>query len=347
MSTVLVTGGCGYIGSHTALCLAEAGHQVVVLDNLCNSSEVAIERVRELTGRPIDLVVGDIRDTDCLRRVFVDHFVDAVMHFAGLKAVGESVERPLAYYENNVGGTIALLEAMCLAGVRQLVFSSSATVYGDPERLPVTEQMPADRATNSYGRNKSMIESILSDLGAADPDWCVAVLRYFNPVGAHPSGRIGEDPLGVPNNLSPYIARVAVGALPALPVYGNDYETIDGTGVRDYIHVMDLAEGHLAALDYLKEHRRSGVWNLGTGRGVSVLEMVDAFRRVSGRPILTEFKPRRDGDIAACWADPSKASRELHWSATRGLDAMVEDTWRWQSANPGGYNNETQKQVKN
>ena len=346
MSTVLVTGGCGYIGSHTALCLAEAGHRVVVLDNLSNSSEVAIERVRELTGRQIDLVIGDIGDRDCLGHMFERYPVDAVMHFAGLKAVGESVERPLAYYENNVAGTLVLLEAMQSAGVKQIVFSSSATVYGDPERLPITEDMPANRATNPYGQTKSMIEAILKDLAAADPEWRVAVLRYFNPVGAHPSGRIGEDPSGTPNNLLPYIAQVAVGTLSALPVYGDDYDTVDGTGVRDYIHVMDLAEGHLAALDYLQQNKRSGVWNLGTGRGVSVLEMVEAFRRVSGQLIPTEPKPRRNGDIAACWADPAKALRELHWGARRSLDAMVEDTWRWKSGNPDGYNNETKKQVQ-
>jgi len=346
VSAILVTGGSGYIGSHTVLCLAEAGHQVIVLDNLCNSSEVAIERVRELTGRPIDLVIGDIRDMDCLSQIFERHPVDAVMHFAGLKAVGESVEQPLAYYENNVAGTLVLLEAMQSAGVKQIVFSSSATVYGDPERLPITEDMPANRATNPYGQTKSMIEAILNDLAAADPEWRVAVLRYFNPVGAHPSGRIGEDPSGTPNNLLPYIAQVAVGALSALPVYGDDYDTVDGTGVRDYIHVMDLAEGHLAALDYLQQNKRSGVWNLGTGRGVSVLEMVEAFRRASGQPIPTESKPRRSGDIAACWADPAKALRELHWGARRSLDAMVEDTWRWKSGNPDGYNNETEKQVQ-
>ena len=346
MSTVLVTGGCGYIGSHTALSLAEAGHRVVILDNLSNSSAVAVERVRELTGRQIDLMIGDIGDRDCLGHMFERHPIDAVMHFAGLKAVGESVERPLAYYKNNVGGTLVLLEAMQSAGVKQIVFSSSATVYGDPEQLPITEDMPANRATNPYGQTKSMIEAILNDLAAADPEWCVAVLRYFNPVGAHPSGRIGEDPSGTPNNLSPYIAQVAVGALSALPVYGDDYDTVDGTGVRDYIHVMDLAEGHLAALDYLQQNKRSGVWNLGAGRGVSVLEMVEAFRRASGQLIPTEPKPRRNGDIAACWADPAKALRELHWNARRSLDAMVEDTWRWKSANPDGYNNETEKQVQ-
>ena len=337
MKTVLVTGGCGYIGSHTVLSLLGTGYEVVVLDNLSNSSAISLERVSQITGKIAVLVVGDIRDGACLGSLFETYKIDSVMHLAGLKAVGESVSQPGEYHENNVGGSLVLFEAMQRAGVRHLVFSSSATVYGDPEALPLTEDMPANRATNPYGKTKSDIEQILADRRSEDPSWRVAVLRYFNPVGAHESGLIGEDPRGPPNNLSPYITQVAAGKLDALPVFGADYETPDGTGVRDYIHVMDLADGHLAALKYIWEEESSGVWNLGTGRGVSVLEMVSAFEQASNRSIPIEIMARRDGDIAACWADTTKAAEELGWRASKGLYEMATDAWRWQSQNPDGY----------
>ena len=337
MKTVLVTGGCGYIGSHTVLSLLGRGYEVVVLDNLSNSSAIALERVSQITGEIATLVVGDIRDLACLDSLFKEYEIDSVMHFAGLKAVGESVKKPGEYHENNVGGSLVLFEAMQRSGLRHLVFSSSATVYGDPEALPVTEDMPANRATNPYGKTKSDIEQILADRRSQDPSWRVAVLRYFNPVGAHESGLIGEDPRGTPNNLSPCITQVAAGKLDALPVFGADYETPDGTGVRDYIHVMDLADGHLAALNYLWEKESSGVWNLGTGRGISVFEMVSAFERASNRSIPTKLMARRDGDIAACWADTTKAAEELGWRASKGIDEMAADAWRWQSRNPDGY----------
>ena len=337
MKTVLVTGGCGYIGSHTVLSLLASGYKVVALDNLSNSSPIALERVSQITGENATLVVGDIRDGACLDSLFREHKIDSVMHFAGLKAVGESVSQPGEYHENNVGGSLVLFGAMQRAGIRHLVFSSSATVYGDPEVLPLTEDMPANRATNPYGKTKSDIEQILADRRSENPSWRVAVLRYFNPVGAHESGLIGEDPRGTPNNLSPYIAQVAAGKLDVLPVFGADYETPDGTGVRDYIHVMDLADGHLAALKYIWERERSGVWNLGTGRGVSVLEMVSAFEQASNRSIPIKLMGRRDGDIAACWADTTKAAEELGWQASKGLDDMAADAWRWQSRNPDGY----------
>jgi len=335
--TILVTGGAGYIGSHTALALLQAGHNVVVLDNLCNSSAQSLKRVAELAGPAAVFVQGDIRDRAVLDRLFAEHPVDAVLHFAGLKAVGESVAQPLRYYDNNVGGTVTLCQAMAAAGVFTLVFSSSATVYGDPASVPITEDQPVGRTTNPYGRSKFMVEQVLGDLAAADPRWRVALLRYFNPVGAHESGLIGEDPNGIPNNLLPNIAKVAVGKLPELAVFGNDYPTPDGTGVRDYIHVVDLAEGHLRALEALQTRTGAHVWNLGTGQGCSVLEMVRAFEAASGRPVPYWVAPRRVGDIATCYADPSKAERELGWKARRGLDDMMRDTWRWQSTNPDGY----------
>jgi UDP-glucose 4-epimerase len=333
---VLVTGGAGYIGSHTCVELLEAGHSVIVVDNLCNSKEESLRRVREITGRDLDLVRADLRDGAALDRILRGRRFDAVIHFAGLKAVGESVQKPIDYYENNVGGTLSLCRALAKAGVRNLVFSSSATVYGDPASVPIREHFPL-AATNPYGRSKLFIEEILKDLHGADPTWNLALLRYFNPVGAHPSGRIGEDPSGIPNNLMPFVAQVAVGKLPRLRVFGNDYPTPDGTGVRDYIHVVDLARGHLAALEKLREAPGVVVYNLGTGRGYSVLEMVAAFERASGRPVPYEIVARRPGDIATCYADPTLAREELGWQAELGIDAMVADTWRWQSQNPNGY----------
>jgi UDP-glucose 4-epimerase len=333
---LLVTGGAGYIGSHTCVELLQAGREVVVVDNLCNSRREVLGRIERITGRTVVFYECDVRDAAALREIFRTHRIDAVLHFAGLKAVGESVERPLDYYDDNVGGTLTLCAAMAQAGVRRLVFSSSATVYGDPDAVPVREDHPL-RPTNPYGRSKAMIESILHDLWRADPAWRIALLRYFNPVGAHESGLIGEDPAGVPNNLMPYIAQVAIGRREALNVFGNDYPTPDGTGVRDYIHVVDLARGHLAALDRLEASGEVLVVNLGTGRGYSVLEMVAAFRRASGREIPYRIVERRPGDIATCYADPSLAARLLGWRAERGIDEMCRDTWRWQSLNPHGY----------
>ena len=334
--TLLVTGGAGYIGSHACVELLQAGHEVVVADNLCNSRREVIGRIERITGRTIAFHECDVRDATALRRLFREHAIDAVLHFAGLKAVGESVEQPLTYYDNNVGGTLALCGAMAEAGLRKLVFSSSATVYGNPDYVPVREDHPL-RPTNPYGRCKSMVEAILVDIAGSDPAWKIALLRYFNPVGAHESGLIGEDPAGVPNNLMPYIAQVAVGRRDALRVFGNDYPTPDGTGVRDYIHVADLARGHLAALKKLDAMTEVLAVNLGTGRGYSVLEMVDAFRKASGRDIPYRMVPRRPGDIAACYADPALAERLLGWRAECGIEEMCRDTWRWQSLNPDGY----------
>jgi UDP-glucose 4-epimerase len=335
-STLLVTGGAGYIGSHTCVELLQAGHDVVVADNLCNSRREVIGRVERITGRTVAFHECDVRDAKALRAVFREHAIEAVVHFAGLKAVGESVAQPLRYYQNNVGGTLALCEAMVDAGVRKLVFSSSATVYGDPDVVPVPEEHPL-RPTNPYGHSKAMVEAILLDLFRSDPSWKIALLRYFNPVGAHESGLIGEDPSGVPNNLMPFIAQVAVGRRESLNVYGNDYPTPDGTGVRDFIHVVDLARGHLAALDALAASGEVLTANLGTGRGYSVLEMVAAFQRASGKDIPYRIAPRRPGDIASCYADPGLAQRLLGWRAERGLDQMCQDTWRWQRMNPNGY----------
>lgn len=334
---VLVTGGAGYIGSHTVLELLQAGSDVVVLDNLCNSSVESLRRVEAIAGRRPVFVEGDVRDAVLLARVFGSEPIDAVIHFAGLKAVGESVEKPLDYYDNNVGGTVALCRAMAEAGVFRIVFSSSATVYGEPDVVPYHEELPTGLPTNPYGRSKLMVEEVLGDLARSDGRWAVGLLRYFNPVGAHESGRIGEDPRGIPNNLLPYIAQVAVGRLEQLSVFGGDYPTRDGTGVRDYIHVVDLARGHLAALEYLADRTGVFTWNIGTGQGYSVLEMVRAFERASGRAVPYEIVARRPGDIAECWSDPSKAERELGWKAERGLEQMMADTWRWQSMNPEGY----------
>jgi UDP-glucose 4-epimerase len=327
---VLVTGGLGYIGSHTCVLLAENGHELVVVDNLSNSKPVVRERLRELTGKPVEFHRADLRERAALDQAFRGP-VDAVIHFAGLKAVGESVEKPLLYYDNNVGGTLKLLDAMAAHGVKRIVFSSSATVYGDPERLPLTEDHPL-RPTNPYGENKAEIEHILE---TSEVEY--AALRYFNPIGAHPSGRIGEDPRGIPNNLMPYVAQVAVGKRPTLRVWGSDYPTADGTGVRDYIHVMDLARGHLAALEYLNKANKPITANLGTGRGYSVLEVVRAFEGASGKRVPLDFQARRPGDVAASYADASLAARELRWQAELNLNDMCRDAWRWQSQNPEGF----------
>jgi UDP-glucose 4-epimerase len=331
-SSVLVTGGAGFIGSHTVVELLAAGHEVFIADNLCNSRPSVIDRIATIAGRRPGFADLDVRDRDGLRRLFSTRSFDAVLHFAGLKAVGESVSKPLLYYDNNVSGTISLLESMEEAELRTLVFSSSATVYGDPSAVPITEDFPLN-ATNPYGRSKLMIEDILRDAAKSDPRWRVALLRYFNPVGAHESGLIGEDPLGMPNNLMPYVARVAAGILPQLSVYGADYPTRDGTGIRDYIHVVDLAKGHLAALATLA--RRSDVLtiNLGTGRGYSVLEMIKAFSDGTGRKIDYRIAARRPGDVAECYADPSLALELMGWRAQRGIEQMCADAWRWQKAN--------------
>ena len=335
-STILVTGGAGYIGTHACIALIEAGYQVVVLDNLCNASAEAISRVGEITGITLPLVKGDVRDAQCLDALFSDHDIEAVMHFAGLKAVGESVEKPLEYYDNNVNGTLVLLAAMERAGIDKFIFSSSATVYGDPASVPIREDFPTS-ATNPYGRSKLMVEEILADWGLARPGWSIGRLRYFNPVGAHVSGRIGEDPQGWPNNLMPFVAQVAVGRREQLSVFGGDYPTPDGTGVRDYIHVVDLAEGHVAALEYVLGNPGVLTVNLGTGNGSSVLDMVKAFENASGREIPYQIVERRAGDIAECWADPAMAEELLGWKASRSLEDMCADTWRWQEANPQGY----------
>lgn len=333
----LITGGAGYIGSHTLLELLHSGHEAVVLDNLCNSSMVSIQRVQQITGSEPVFIQGDVCNRATLDRIFSDYDIDVVLHFAGLKAVGKSVLQPLSYYQNNVSGSITLCQAMAAAGVYRLVFSSSATVYGDPIQIPIVESCPTGTPTNPYGSSKLMVETMLQDMASADPRWSVALLRYFNPVGAHNSGQIGEDPNGLPENLLPYISRVAMGNLKKLSIYGNDYPTHDGTGIRDYIHVVDLAKGHLAAVNYILEHTGINIWNLGTGVGYSVLEMIRAFEKSSGRSIPYTISPRRPGDIAECWSDPSKALQELGWKAELGLKEMMEDTWRWQSNNPNGY----------
>lgn len=334
---VFLTGGAGFIGSHTALVLLEAGLDIVVYDNLSNASRESLSRVERLTGRSIPFIEGDIRDTERLVKALTDRPIEAVIHFAGLKAVGESAQRPVDYYDNNVGGTLSLCRAMSAAGVKQLVFSSSATVYAASDDMPLAETAPTGRPTNPYGSSKLMIEWLLKDLHAAEPDWSIALLRYFNPGGAHKSGAIGEDPNGLPNNLLPFITQVAVGRIPSLSVFGDDYPTPDGSGVRDYIHVMDLAQGHLAALRAIRESGGLHTWNLGTGRGYSVLEMVAAFERVTGKRVPYRIAPRRAGDLARCWADVSKADRELDWRTVHGLDDILADAWRWQSANPNGF----------
>jgi len=334
--TILVTGGAGYIGSHTCIKLLEAGYAVVVLDNFSNSSPEALRRVEDITGKTTTLVQGDINDLPLLNQLFSDNAIDAVIHFAGLKAVGESVAEPLRYYHNNVTGTLTLCRAMQAADINKLVFSSSATVYGDPASLPISESFPTS-ATNPYGRSKLIIEEILRDLHHSAPHWDIALLRYFNPVGAHPSGRIGEDPADIPNNLLPYIAQVAVGRREYLSVFGGDYDTIDGTGVRDYIHVMDLADGHVRALEWLEREQGIQAFNLGTGTGYSVLQMLKAFEQACGKELPYKLVERRAGDVASCYADPAMAAEVLGWSAELGLEAMCADAWRWQQQNPDGY----------
>ncbi|MFC3033600.1 UDP-glucose 4-epimerase GalE [Pseudoalteromonas fenneropenaei] len=335
---ILVTGGAGYIGSHTVVELLQQGSQVVIVDNLSNASLGALQRIETITGKQPIFYQGDILDKSFLDGVFAQHHIEQVIHFAGLKAVGESVQKPISYYQNNVQGTLTLLDAMRDAGVFKLVFSSSATVYGDPAQLPIREDFPVGGTTNPYGTSKLMVEMVLQDVAKSDPRWAFAILRYFNPVGAHESGLIGEDPNGIPNNLLPYIAQVAVGKLAQLGVFGDDYDTQDGTGVRDYIHVVDLAIGHLQALARIATHSGVHIYNLGTGNGYSVLEMVKAFERAANKAIPYVIKPRRAGDIAACYAAPEKAALELGWQAKRGIDEMMADTWRWQSRNPNGYN---------
>lgn len=336
MQTILVTGGAGFIGSHTVVELLNAGYEVVVVDNLSNSSPLVFNRITQITGRTPTFEKVDIRDRGGLKRVFSDYRPEAVIQFAGLKAVGESAEKPLSYYQNNIAGTATLCEVMAEFGVKQLVFSSSATVYGNPKSLPIREDHPLG-ATNPYGRTKLFIEEMLRDLYASDPTWRIALLRYFNPIGAHPSGLIGEDPQGIPNNLFPFITQVAIGRRERLAVFGGDYPTPDGTGVRDYIHVVDLAQGHLKALERLKGAPGLVTCNLGTGQGYSVLEMVRSFECVSGLTIPYDVAGRRPGDIAACYADPSFAEGEIHWRARRSLDEMCADGWRWQQMNPDGY----------
>ncbi len=334
---ILLTGGAGYIGSHTCIQLLEAGKNVIIFDNLYNSKEIVIDRIEEITGKRPIFVKGDILDSAALDQVFADHSIEAVIHFAGLKAVGESVAKPLFYYQNNVSGTLTLLESMKKANVKTLVFSSSATVYGDPATVPILEDFPTGGTTNPYGTSKHMIERILMDLFESDKSWNIALLRYFNPVGAHESGKIGEDPNDIPNNLMPFITQVAVGKRKELSVFGNDYPTPDGTGVRDYIHVVDLAAGHLAAIEALKKMSGLNIWNLGTGNGYSVLDVVKAFEKASGKKIPYVIAPRRPGDIASCYANPAKAAKELYWKAEKNLEAMCRDSWKWQSMNPDGY----------
>ncbi len=334
---ILITGGCGYIGSHTCLEMLAAGYDIVVLDNYYNAKPEALHRVQALAGKSFPFYECDIRDADGLRRIFRENQIDAVIHFAGLKAVGESVKKPLAYYDNNVGGTVTLCQVMAEAGCKRMIFSSSATVYGMNNPSPLREDMPTGAVTNPYGRTKYIIEEILKDTCASDEEWSAVLLRYFNPIGAHESGQIGEDPNGIPNNLMPYISQVAIGKLPRLSVYGDDYDTHDGTGVRDYIHVVDLAVGHVKAVEYALGHTGAEVFNLGTGIGYSVLDIVNAFKQANGVDVPYVIAPRRAGDIATCYSDPGKAQRVLGWKAEHDLAAMCRDSWRWQSQNPKGY----------
>lgn len=340
---ILVTGGAGYIGSHTCVELLNAGHEVVVVDNLCNASEKSLQRVQELTGKPLVFYRADLRDREALEQIFSEETVDAVIHFAGLKAVGESVAKPLEYYHNNITGTLVLCDVMRAHGVKNIIFSSSATVYGNPAVIPITEDCPKGEITNPYGRTKGMLEQILTDLHTADPEWNVVLLRYFNPIGAHKSGRIGEDPKGIPNNLVPYISQVAIGKRKELSVFGNDYDTPDGTGIRDYIHVVDLAVGHVKALKKVQAGSGVSVYNLGTGIGYSVLDIVKAYEKACGRTIPYVVKNRRPGDVPVCYSDAAKAKKELDWTAERNLEEMCEDSWRWQSQNPDGYNDTADK----
>lgn len=334
---ILVTGGAGYIGSHTVVELQNAGYDVVVLDNLSNASEKALDRVSKITGKPVKFYKADILDRDALNDIFDKETIESCIHFAGLKAVGESVVKPWEYYENNIAGTLTLVDVMRKNNVKNIIFSSSATVYGDPAQIPITEECPKGQCTNPYGWTKSMLEQVLTDIQKADPEWNVMLLRYFNPIGAHKSGTIGENPNGIPNNLMPYITQVAVGKLKELGVFGNDYDTPDGTGVRDYIHVVDLAKGHVKALKKIGENPGLAIYNLGTGKGYSVLDIVKNFEAATGVKIPYVIKPRRAGDIATCYCDASKAEKELGWKAENGIREMCEDSWRWQSANPDGY----------
>ena len=335
--SILVAGGAGYIGSHTCVELLEAGYDVVVVDNLYNANPEALKRVEKITGKTVQFYEADILDKEALNKIFDAHEIEAVIHFAGYKAVGESVAKPIEYYHNNMTGTLVLCDVMRAHGVKNIVFSSSATVYGDPAQIPITENCPKRQPTTPYGWTKSMLEQVLTDIHTSDNEWNVILLRYFNPIGAHKSGLIGEDPKGIPNNLVPYVAQVAVGKRPCLGVFGNDYDTPDGTGVRDYIHVVDLAAGHVKAIEKLRENPGVEVYNLGTGNGYSVLQVVAAFEKACGHAIAYEIKPRREGDIATCYCDPQKAKDELGWTAKYGIDEMCEDSWRWQSTNPDGY----------
>jgi UDP-glucose 4-epimerase len=336
---ILVTGGAGYIGSHTCVELLEAGYDVVVVDNLYNSSEKSIERIKQITGKDLTFYEADILDAEALDKIFTDEKdIECVIHFAGLKAVGESVAKPLEYYKNNINGTLVLCEVMRAHGCKNIIFSSSATVYGDPAFIPITEECPKGTPTNPYGWTKHMIEQILTDFHTADPEWNVILLRYFNPIGAHKSGLIGEDPKGIPNNLLPYVAQVAIGKLECVGVFGNDYDTPDGTGVRDYIHVVDLAKGHVKAINKIVEKPGVKVYNLGTGKGYSVLDVVKAFSKACGHEVPYVIKPRRPGDIATCYSDATLAKEELGWEAEYGIDEMCADSWKWQSMNPNGYN---------
>lgn len=337
MSSILVTGGAGFIGSHTCVELLNEGYEVVVIDNLSNSSEESLKRVEKITGKTVKFYNADIADQDVMRKILEENDIFAVIHFAGLKAVGESVQKPLEYYTNNIAGTLSMCQVMKEKGVKNIIFSSSATVYGDPEIIPITEECPKGQCTNPYGWTKSMLEQILTDLQTSDPEWNVILLRYFNPIGAHKSGIIGEDPNGIPNNLMPYITKVATGQLPKLNVFGNDYPTPDGTGVRDYIHVVDLSIGHVKALEKIKENPGVKVYNLGTGKGYSVLEVIENFIAASGVDIPYEIADRRPGDIAECYADPSLAKQELGWEAQYGIREMCADSWNWQKNNPNGY----------
>ena len=334
---ILLTGGAGYIGSHTIIELDKAGHSVVVVDNLVNSNPIALERVAKIIGKKIPFYKADVRDREAMQKVFSENKIDAVIHFAGLKAVGESVEKPLEYYENNMNATFVLLDVMRKNGCKNIIFSSSATVYGDPAIIPITEDCPKGHCTNPYGQTKSMLEEVLMDVQKADPEWNVVLLRYFNPIGAHQSGTIGENPNGIPNNLMPYITQTAVGKRKELGVFGNDYDTPDGTGVRDYIHVCDLAAGHVAALQAIQRKAGLAIYNLGTGHGYSVLDVVKAFIKVNGVDVPYSIKPRRAGDIATCYCNPAKAKAELGWEAKYGIDEMCRDSWNWQKNNPEGY----------
>lgn len=335
--SILVTGGAGFIGSHTCVELLENGYEVVVVDNLCNASKESLKRVEQITGKKVTFYKGDILDKEFLNRVFEKEEIESCIHFAGLKAVGESVEKPWEYYHNNITGTLVLTEVMKKHGVKKMIFSSSATVYGSPKEIPITEECPKGTCTNPYGWTKSMLEQILTDMQKADPEWNIVLLRYFNPIGAHPTGLMGENPNGVPNNLMPYITQVAIGKLACLGVFGNDYDTPDGTGVRDYIHVVDLAKGHVKALKKLEENGGLSIYNLGTGVGYSVLDIVKNFEEANGVKIPYEIKPRRAGDIATCYSDASKAKRELDWEAEYGILEMCRDSWNWQKKNPNGY----------